>query len=123
MSRRNIILSAIIGVMVLGTVFVLYRGFYAKPAGPASAVPAAGTANLAAEAVPSGIVASPVVGVGGEHVAPVLTLDPNKILPLGTKFDFTLIKKYNVDSRLYNYPEVDPAEVGPDINALIKTKP
>lgn len=58
---------------------------------------------------------------GDSSIAPTaLAVTPSKILPLGTRLDFGLIKKYNPDGKLFNYPKVDTNEVGPALSDLIK---
>jgi hypothetical protein len=63
-----------------------------------------------------------VVGMlGGGSSAPTTAVSPpGKILPLGSKFDLTTVKKYNADSKLFSYPKVAPAEVGPALSDIVK---
>jgi hypothetical protein len=42
------------------------------------------------------------------------------ILPKGDNLDFSQVKKYNKDGRIFQYPVVSPSEIGPDVNAIIK---
>jgi len=125
MPRKNIILIIVIAVMIGGSVFVLYRGFGTKSSSPAPTT----TTNDASESLgpitsPGATTATGASGIspqtgntGGQSVNPK---DQNKILPLGTKFDFGLVKKFNADIRLNNYPKVDPTEVGPALSDIIQ---
>ncbi len=119
MSRKNVILTAIILVMVAGSAFVLYKGLYSKPEAPA-------VDGTTANGLPNTPVATDETAAaipGAPATAPVRSIDQSKILPLGTKLEFTLIKKYNVDTRTNNYPKVDPLEVGAALIDLIKKTP
>jgi hypothetical protein len=121
MSRKNLILIAVIVVMLGGSAIILYRGFFSQPSAPSS--PVAGSNTVAdsfaakppgTENVVSNINSSQPAATGsGEAVT----------APYGSRFDLTLIKKYNTDTRTNNYPVVQPEEVGPALNALVQKKP
>jgi hypothetical protein len=131
MSRKNLILIAVIVVMLGGSAIILYRGFFSQPSAPSS--PVAGSNTVAdsfaakppgTENVVSNINSSQPAATGsGEAVTAASPLDSAKILPYGSRFDLTLIKKYNTDTRTNNYPVVQPEEVGPALNALVQKKP
>ncbi len=99
MSRKNILLIIIVVVLAIAG-FIVYRSFSAEA--PAPVTP---------------IVVTP--GPGGATTA-VPAASSGKILPLGTRFDLTLVKKYNADGKIFNYPKVEPGEVGPVLGDIIK---
>ncbi|HMQ01689.1 MAG TPA: hypothetical protein PKD79_01305 [Candidatus Doudnabacteria bacterium] len=52
---------------------------------------------------------------GGSAVTPVYN-----ILPEGKSLDFTTVKNFNRDGRLFNYPEVNTFEIGQSLNNLME---
>lgn len=61
-----------------------------------------------------------ITGLSGSSTSNVVVGTTGKILPLGSKFDTSLIKKYNADSKLFNYPKVAPGEVGPPLGDIAR---
>jgi|GEM_PF-2956060 len=128
MSRRNIILTAIAVVLFLGAGFILYRQFFAGRSStprPLATAPAAvsGTDDTAAAGrvvTPGSTPAAAASSSAAANApAPALINSP-QILPLGSNFDLTLVKKYNTDGKLFAYPKVDQSEVGPAVGDLVK---
>jgi hypothetical protein len=103
--KKKIILTVIIVVMLGAAGTILYRGLR-KPAPVPAAVPA-GQAD-------AGITNAPVPGMAGAAAG-------SAILPHGRGLNFTTLKKYNPDQKVFNYPVVSPAEVGPPLNEIIKS--
>jgi len=120
MSRKTAIQVGVIVLMVGGSAFVLYSGFVSSEP-PTTVSPAAEGNSFNVARLPLDN-ESPTPLVGSSEV--VTNIDSTKILPLGSKFDLSLVKKYNADIRLNNYPKVDPiTEVGPALNDLVKKSP
>ncbi len=44
----------------------------------------------------------------------------SSILPYGTTLQFDAVKKYNKDGKLFQYPVVTPADIGPDLGSVIR---
>lgn len=44
----------------------------------------------------------------------------SQILPFGTDLKFDSVQKYNKDGKTFQYPTVTPAEIGPELGAIIK---
>ena len=42
------------------------------------------------------------------------------ILPYGRNLDFSLINKFNPEGKLFDYPKVNPAEIGLPVSGLVK---
>jgi hypothetical protein len=136
MSRKNIMLIIVAVVLFGGAGFVLYRGF-AGPSAPASTpastgfpanAPAAASPGSPAAVSPGSITtgagaspSSPIspAGNAASATAPALISSP-RILPLGSSFDLTMVKKYNADGKLFSYPKVDPTEIGPALGDIVK---
>lgn len=98
MERKKIIQIAIIVAMFGGSGFILYNGFFSNSNAPAP-VPISANVGIGGSA-PSGTTA-PASGGGGV------------ILPYGgQKFDFSVLKKQNLQYGAVSYPELDPKEVG-----------
>ena len=126
MSRRNIILIVITVLAFGAAAFILYKGFFSKPAPPTNAslavlpgpasVPAGGSSAPGIPAGPGGIAANP--GSGGSAAPAAAAI--NRILPNGASLDFGPIKKYNRQQQLFNYPKVTPDEITVPIQQLIK---
>lgn len=66
-----------------------------------------------------------IAGPGGAE-APVLNqvvnIDPSvSILPMGNKFDTSVVKKLSSQFNIFSYPKLDPQSVGVSISNLIKS--
>lgn len=44
----------------------------------------------------------------------------NSILPHGRNLDFTTLKNFNRDNRFFNYPQVNPSEIGKNLPNLME---
>ncbi len=44
----------------------------------------------------------------------------SEILPLGSNLNFDQIHKFNKDSRVFQYPSVNPSEIGPVMGTMVK---
>src|SRR4051812_20169375 len=114
MSRKNIILTIVIVVLLGGAGYVVYTGFFKGNTPSTTPTPATLTATGNSTVTTSPITPTPGAGAttatNSPPAAPALVRS-GKILPLGTRLDFTLIKKYNPDSKLFSYPKVDPSEI------------
>jgi hypothetical protein len=103
MSRKNIILTLVSLVLVCAAGYILYHGFFSHP----SSAPALSVVSN-----------SPAAQVNPANSSQAINF--GKILPLGTRFDFSLIKKYNAGGNLFSYPTVDPVEVGTSLENIVK---
>jgi len=115
MSRKNTILVILIVVMLGAAGYILYRGFFAGSSTPAPAIPGPSD-PLSLQQTEEGLAPSP----DGENVNVLTPITSVKILPLGNRFDLTLVKKYNPDLKSFAYPVVSPDEVGAGLNDLVK---
>jgi hypothetical protein len=96
MNARKIILFIVIAIGFGGSIYLL-RGVFSKP----------GTTPVDLAQL---VQVDTSGGTGtGQH-----------ILPFGSNLDFTQIKKYNPETRLYPYPEVTTSEIGLSLSEFIK---
>ena len=125
MSRKNIILVVVIVIAVGGAIFVLYKGFFGSSEAPVvepvsgvgTALPTATSPGAVPDNLNPATDGTTAASVPTPNVVPAATA--GKILPLGTKFDLSLIKKYNADGKLFNYPKVNVDEIGPILGDIV----
>lgn len=44
----------------------------------------------------------------------------SEILPMGSDLDFENVSKFNEDKRIFEYPAVNPNEIGPTLDSIIQ---
>jgi hypothetical protein len=93
METKKIILIIVMVGFFAGTAYMIYTNFIAKGAPPKTIIDQSAV-----------VVANPGV----------------QVLPYGTKLDFSLLKQYNPDGRVFRYPEVDSTQIGVGVSDLIK---
>ncbi len=93
-SKKNIILIIVIVVVMAAAVLVLYYGFGGSPATTKKSQPKSHSA----------------------------VNNASPILPHGSSLDFSGVKKFNPDSKLFNYSTVTPDKVGVDLSAMTRTE-
>jgi hypothetical protein len=93
MNKKNIIYIAIISAAFIGTAYFLYSGFSSNEevAVDVASVPAAQAGNSTA-----------------------------KILPLGNKFDTSVLKKLNSEFNAFSFPQVTPDAIGITPSRMLK---
>lgn len=93
MNKKNIIYIAIISAALIGTVYFLYSGFSSNNE----------------EAVD--VASIPTVQAGSSTA---------KILPLGNKFDTSVLKRLNSEFNAFSYPQVTPDAIGITPSRMLK---
>ena len=120
MSRKNIILTVIIVVFLGAAAYIFYSTYFASP----SPVPAgAQLTNPNDPLARVDLLPDQASDLQGSPAAPTSSLNSDKILPLGTRFDLTLVKKYNSDGRLVTYPVVSSTEINPPLSDILRANP
>lgn len=103
MNRKTIIQVVVIVAAFAISGIVIYNGFFSGPSLPPVPVEMLG-------------------GTGASSTAGSVA-DSQNLLPYGSSFDYQKIddlKKRNFQFGIVQYPVLDPAEVGKDVNTLIQ---
>jgi zona occludens toxin (predicted ATPase) len=120
MSTKNKIYTAVMVVAFGITGYMLYSSFSSKPAATVPTVATQqATTNIGiipgSTALPAGSAPAALNPVGSAGGAV-------NILPLGNKFDTSIVKQLNTQFNVFNYPKVTPEAVGVTSSNLIKSQ-
>jgi hypothetical protein len=126
--KKKYISIALVIVLLGASGLILYQGFGAKPKPQPKATTSPATPAGGIPQAPANADSPPVGGViSGQGAAASRTgaaaNSGAQILPYGNRLDFTALKKYNPDGKLFSYPVVSPEEIGPALGDIVRTQP